>query len=80
MVHDVSGFSTKSTGINNNLYFDLLNTFILAVIVQKPCDTQPGVVGRHLIQNLSNFYHIFSLYTATFPPNFNSLGFFVKVL
>ena len=48
-------FSGKATEINNNLYFDLLNTSILAAIVQKRHDTQPGVVGRHLIQTLSNF-------------------------
>ena len=53
--------------------FYVPGTFILAVIVQKRRDTQPSVTDRHLIQNLSNFNHILSLYTSNFPINFNSL-------
>ena len=54
--------------------------FSLAVIVQKRRDTKPGVADRHLIPNLSNFYHIFLLYRSTFPQSFISLGFLVQVL
>ena len=52
-------------------------TFCLAVIVRKRRDTRPGVADRHLVQNNSNFNHIFCLYTSNFPSNFNSLGLFV---
>ena len=57
--------------------FDVSGSFILAVIAQKRRDTRPSVVDRHLIQNLQNFYHIFLFYRSNFPPNFNSLGYFV---
>ena len=59
--------SNQAKKLNTNLYHNyqlflqILRSLILAVIIQKYRNTWPGVADRHLIQNLSNFYHIFLL-------------------
>ena len=50
--------------------FYVPGTFILAVIVQKRRETRTDVANRQLVQYLLNFYHIVSLYTSNYPPNF----------